>query len=277
NSLGIVFKMTRDKIDEIPMLPNSQLQESSLVEGDPLSFPMSRSVSMSLPTIGGIRRQEQENKAIPFSGPIRSEGKIHAFIPMSGPLPMDRASEGTSISTGALLRTVGKVEGTGTKFQGAVGLSGGGHGMNDNHGKKHEHLLKSGPLGRCNDPFCTTCPSYYAIKEKNTKKSQLRPAFDYKVHNASFRGAKSSVKNFLSLLFAHFPGIVNPHAKIVQQWNKFFVISCLVAIFVDPLFFFLLSVEKDYNCIVLNRTLTMVITVLRSMTDFVYFLHILLQ
>lgn len=26
---------------------------------------------------------------------------------------------------------------------------------------KHEHLLKSGPLGKCNDPFCTTCPFLY--------------------------------------------------------------------------------------------------------------------
>jgi hypothetical protein len=37
---------------------------------------------------------------------------------------------------------------------------------------------------------------------------------------------------------------MNPHAKVVQQWNQFFVISCLVAIFIDPLFFFLLSVQK---------------------------------
>jgi hypothetical protein len=37
---------------------------------------------------------------------------------------------------------------------------------------------------------------------------------------------------------------MNPHAKVVQQWNKFFVISFFVAIFVDPLFFFLLSVLK---------------------------------
>jgi len=37
---------------------------------------------------------------------------------------------------------------------------------------------------------------------------------------------------------------MNPHAKVVQQWNQFFVISCLIAIFIDPLFFFLLSVEQ---------------------------------
>ncbi|KAH9290367.1 hypothetical protein KI387_034484, partial [Taxus chinensis] len=173
NSLGVVFSMARDTIDEVPMLSNSQLQRSSEVEVEVLSFP-TRSASMSLHAMGGIRRQEQENKVIPFSGPIRNEGKRNTFIPMSGPLPMVRASEGTSMS--ALLRTVGKAEGTGTNSRGAASLSGGGHGMNDNRGKKHEHLLKSGPLGRCNDPFCTTCPSYYV---KNTKKPQLRPAFDY--------------------------------------------------------------------------------------------------
>ena len=37
---------------------------------------------------------------------------------------------------------------------------------------------------------------------------------------------------------------MNPHTKVVQRWNKFFVSSCLVAIFVDPLFFFLLYVLK---------------------------------
>ena len=25
-------------------------------------------------------------------------------------------------------------------------------------GGKYEYLLRSGPLGMCNDPFCTTCP-----------------------------------------------------------------------------------------------------------------------
>ena len=46
-----------------------------------------------------------------------------------------------------------------------------------------------------------------------------------------------------SFLHKHVP-IMNPHAKIVQQWNKFFVVSCLIAIFIDPLFFFLLSSQQ---------------------------------
>ncbi|PKI18369.1 hypothetical protein CRG98_049357, partial [Punica granatum] len=33
-------------------------------------------------------------------------------------------------------------------------------------------------------------------------------------------------------------------AKVVQLWNKFFVVPCLVAFFIDPLFFFLLGVQS---------------------------------
>lgn len=76
---------------------------------------------------------------------------------------------------------------------------------------------------------------------------------------------------------AHIPGVMNPHTKRVQQWNKFFLISCLLAVFVDPLFFFILSVNPDSQCIYFNWTFAKVITVLRSATDLVYFFHMLLQ
>lgn len=63
-------------------------------------------------------------------------------------------------------------------------------------------------------------------------------------HNALYGDAKGWARIFFSFLRLYIPGVMNPHAKVVQQWNKFFIISCLVAIFVDPLFFFLLSVQK---------------------------------
>jgi hypothetical protein len=34
----------------------------------------------------------------------------------------------------------------------------------------------------------------------------------------------------------------DPGSNAVKRWNKFFVVACLVAIFLDPLFFFLFSV-----------------------------------
>nr|CAB3447976.1 unnamed protein product [Digitaria exilis] len=83
-------------------------------------------------------------------------------------------------------------------------------------------------------------------------------------------------KKKIEQILAYIP-IMNPHAKVVQQWNQFFVISCLIAIFIDPLFFFLLSVQQDHKCIVLNWSFATALAVVRSVTDAIYFLHMLLQ
>ncbi|KAL3628946.1 putative cyclic nucleotide-gated ion channel 20, chloroplastic [Castilleja foliolosa] len=141
---------------------------------------------------------------------------------------------------------------------------------------KHENLLKSGPLGMCSDPYCTTCPTYHNVKGLR-KHSRTSEVLDAKVHNIISGDAKGYAKRMCSFLQPFIPGVMNPHAKIVQQWNKFFVIACLFAVFLDPLFFFLLSVQKDHKCIVLNWPMMMTVVVLRSMTDFIYLLNILLQ
>jgi cyclic nucleotide gated channel, plant len=63
-----------------------------------------------------------------------------------------------------------------------------------------------------------------------------------KFHNILY-GHDGGWKKKIGDILSHIP-ILKPHAKAVQQWNQFFVISCLIAIFIDPLFFFLLSVEQ---------------------------------
>lgn len=60
-------------------------------------------------------------------------------------------------------------------------------------------------------------------------------------HNLLYGDAKGCAKRICYLLTHYIPGVMNPHATVVQHWNKFFVISCLFAVFLDPLFFFLLS------------------------------------
>ncbi|KAI4334020.1 hypothetical protein L6164_018761 [Bauhinia variegata] len=85
------------------------------------------------------------------------------------------------------------------------------------------------------------------------------------------------VKRLSSFLHSCMPGVMSPHAKIVELWNQFFFIACQMAIFVDPLFFFLLTTRKDYNCIVISMPATTTIVILRSVTEVIYFLHILLQ
>uniref|UniRef100_A0ACD5ZQX4 Uncharacterized protein n=1 Tax=Avena sativa TaxID=4498 RepID=A0ACD5ZQX4_AVESA len=140
---------------------------------------------------------------------------------------------------------------------GAGGFSDGRHAV------KNGHLMNSGPLGHCDDPDCVDCPSAY----KNRMLFQRR---SYPLDNEGGRW-----KKFVSYL----PGIsiMNPHAKIVRHWNQFFAISCLLAIFIDPLFFFLLSMDKDNKCIVFSWYFAKALIVARSVTDAIYVLHIILQ
>ncbi|TVU28739.1 hypothetical protein EJB05_20270 [Eragrostis curvula] len=137
---------------------------------------------------------------------------------------------------------------------------------------KNEHLMMSGPLGQCDDPDCVNCPPAC----KNKRHFRRGPnALDNKLHNILY-GHDGGWKKKIEDVLAKIP-ILNPHAKVVQQWNQFFVISCLISIFIDPLFFFLLSVEQDNKCIVLNWNFATALAVVRSVTDAIYLLHMLLQ
>lgn len=42
-----------------------------------------------------------------------------------------------------------------------------------NHVVTNENLLRSGQLGLCNDPYCTTCPTYFERQPKNKKVSSV--------------------------------------------------------------------------------------------------------
>lgn len=77
-------------------------------------------------------------------------------------------------------------------------------------------------------------------------------------------------------------GVIDPRSKLFQQWYKVFLISCLVAIFVDPLFYYLPVVDGYQSagggtCIIVSRKLAMSLTVLRSITDTFYLIHMALQ
>ncbi|XBI08250.1 hypothetical protein VPH35_136006 [Triticum aestivum] len=130
------------------------------------------------------------------------------------------------------------------------------------HATKNEHLRISGPLGQCDESDCVDCP--FASKNKMHFQRSLAP----------FGNEGDGWKKIGSSL-PYIP-ILNPHAKAVRRWNQFFVISCLVAIFIDPLFFFLPFMDKDNKCIVFSRY-SKALIVARTVTDVIYALHMLLQ
>jgi hypothetical protein len=76
----------------------------------------------------------------------------------------------------------------------------------------------------------------------------------YQTKNTFFSGAKTMHGRLVGWSKYRFP-VMNPHSKTVKQWNKFFVISCLFAIFVDPLFFLLFSVVEVISILFILKKL----------------------
>ncbi|XP_010925731.1 cyclic nucleotide-gated ion channel 1 isoform X1 [Elaeis guineensis] len=70
--------------------------------------------------------------------------------------------------------------------------------------------------------------------------------------------------------------ILDPQGPFLQRWNKVFVISCVIAVSVDPLFFYIPVINQD-NCLELDRKLEITASVLRFFTDIFYILHIIFQ
>ena len=70
---------------------------------------------------------------------------------------------------------------------------------------------------------------------------------------------------------------LNPEGKYLQTWNMMFVVSCTIAISVDPLFFYLPVINEEKKCLALDNKLKITAICLRSVTDMVHVMNIILQ
>ncbi|KAF8380074.1 hypothetical protein HHK36_027544 [Tetracentron sinense] len=71
--------------------------------------------------------------------------------------------------------------------------------------------------------------------------------------------------------------ILDPQGSFLQKWNKIFVLSCVIAVSLDPLFFYIPVIDGKKKCLDLDRKLEITVSVLRSFTDIFYILHIIFQ
>ncbi|CAH9107856.1 unnamed protein product [Cuscuta europaea] len=53
----------------------------------------------------------------------------------------------------------------------------------------------------------------------------------------------------------------------VQEWNRVFLLACATGLFVDPLFFYTLSISENCMCLFVDGWFAATVTVLRCMTD----------
>nr|GMD82869.1 probable cyclic nucleotide-gated ion channel 5 [Ipomoea batatas] len=71
--------------------------------------------------------------------------------------------------------------------------------------------------------------------------------------------------------------IFDPQDKFLLLWNRLFVISCILGISVDPLFFYLPVFDDKKNCLGIDRKLAIIATTLRTVIDAFYLFHMALQ
>ncbi|GMJ07195.1 CYCLIC NUCLEOTIDE-GATED CHANNEL 17, cyclic nucleotide-gated channel 17 [Hibiscus trionum] len=73
--------------------------------------------------------------------------------------------------------------------------------------------------------------------------------------------------------------ILDPGSEIVLRWNWVFIISCLVALFIDPMYFYLPAVGGDAksSCVKTDTNLRIVVTCFRTVADIFYLLHIIIK
>lgn len=70
--------------------------------------------------------------------------------------------------------------------------------------------------------------------------------------------------------------ILDPRGPTIRRWNKIFLVTCLISLFVDPLFFYLPVVRKEV-CIDIGIRLEVALTIVRSVADIFYVIHIFIR
>nr|POE83906.1 cyclic nucleotide-gated ion channel 1 [Quercus suber] len=71
--------------------------------------------------------------------------------------------------------------------------------------------------------------------------------------------------------------ILDPREKFLKRWSVGFVLSCVTAVALDPLFFYLPVINQNKKCIGFDGRLWKTTLVLRSFFDIIHLLHIILQ
>ncbi|GKU96667.1 hypothetical protein SLEP1_g9878 [Rubroshorea leprosula] len=73
--------------------------------------------------------------------------------------------------------------------------------------------------------------------------------------------------------------ILNPQGSFLENWNKIFLLACIIALALDPLFFYIPVVlnKKKLKCLDLDEYLEKIACVLHTFMDVFYIIHMIFQ
>ncbi|XP_048132662.1 cyclic nucleotide-gated ion channel 1 isoform X2 [Rhodamnia argentea] len=70
--------------------------------------------------------------------------------------------------------------------------------------------------------------------------------------------------------------ILDPQGPFLQKWNRIFLISCVFALALDPLFFYIPVIDAK-KCLDSDKRMEIIASILRTVIDAFYIFHIILQ
>ena len=109
-----------------------------------------RSVSFSSSTYS-TNRVDNSSVVLGYTGPLRTQRRPPLSVQMSGPLYSTRRPDQSFFPASPVQPPDSSLSSSTVDVPSEE----------DEVVLKNANLLKSGQLGMCNDPYCTTCPSYY--------------------------------------------------------------------------------------------------------------------
>ncbi|CAL9000291.1 unnamed protein product [Prunus brigantina] len=71
--------------------------------------------------------------------------------------------------------------------------------------------------------------------------------------------------------------IFDPQGPFLPLWNKIFVIACVIAVSLDPLFFYIPNINEKYKCLGKDKKLRTAALLLRSLMDLTFVIHMVHQ
>ncbi|KAM1142279.1 hypothetical protein ACFX19_042826 [Malus domestica] len=81
--------------------------------------------------------------------------------------------------------------------------------------------------------------------------------------------AEGSVTGYRALYDALIKGIHDEHGKLkfLPIWSMIFVMSWVIAVSLDPLFLYILIIDEDNKCLQMDKKLSTIVLLLRSLMD----------
>ncbi|KAK7273359.1 hypothetical protein RIF29_14408 [Crotalaria pallida] len=117
----------------------------------------------------------------------------------------------------------------------------------------------------------TSCDSFQQPQWEAAAGSSLVP-----IQNQSNKG--STVRVVSRIKSVPFGQVLDPRSKRVQMWNRALLLARGVALAIDPLFFYALSIGRENSsCLYMDGGLAAMVTLARSCVDAVHLVHLWLQ